>query len=289
MLPLPPPPVSPFLPLHLLCCSCSPPSRRQDGQGTQQPASRDQQAQLFLTEEARTGRLAQPGLRLRVRVRVPGRLGRSRRRSRIRVGEQRESAAGAQSGRSAEQIHQSDPGLAEQVSPRTESCRVGRGADLCHMASCCYLLRPRFTLPPRHHAGELEEWGGLGALASNLPANQATRRPEFQDRRHKSEAKASPAPPGGGLQLGEERSVRGGVLPSGGSGATGRRHSASRWGPRSHRARPVGLHDLGSRRCVSTPPPSFDTDVNCSLISCKNSSCQAEAKRRRPATRACVW
>lgn len=98
---------------------------RQDGQVTLQPASRDPQEQLLLVrarqllvEEAEQDRLAQPRLKLSKR---PG-------RSRNRPGscacwEQREfaaataAAAGAQeaAGRSAEQIHQPDPGLAEQV------------------------------------------------------------------------------------------------------------------------------------------------------------------------------
>lgn len=150
------PPGSPVLPLHLLCFSCSPPSRRQDGQGTQQPASRDEQAQLFLielrVEEARTGRVAQPGLRL------PGRPGWSRRRSRIRVGEQRESAAGAQSGRSAEQIHQSDPGLAEQVSTRTEFCRSGEGG---RAVSYGFML---LFAPSTFHFASTSPYGGVGGV-----------------------------------------------------------------------------------------------------------------------------
>lgn len=101
--------------------SCSPPSRRQDGQVTLQSASRDQQTQLFLVgprelvvEEARQDRVAQP------RLRLPERPDRSRRRSWRCAWEQHEfaAAAGAQeaAGRSAEQIHQPDPRLAEQVS-----------------------------------------------------------------------------------------------------------------------------------------------------------------------------
>lgn len=176
LLPLVPPPVSPFLPLHLLCFSCSPPSRHRDGQGTQQPASWDEQAQLFLielrVEEARTGRVAQPGLRL------PGRLGRSRRRSRIRVGEQRESAAGAQSGRSAEQIHQSDPGLAEQVSTRTEFCQSGEGDR--PVSNGLMLL----FAPSTFHFASTSPYGGVGGVGRarsisfkppSKPGNSASR------------------------------------------------------------------------------------------------------------------
>ncbi len=105
--------------------SCSPPSRRQDGQDALQSASRDQQNQLLLVgprelivEEAREDRVVQP------RLRLPGRPGWSRRQPGSCAGEQHEFAAAADAqeaaGRSAEQIHQPDPGLAEQVSTRME-------------------------------------------------------------------------------------------------------------------------------------------------------------------------
>lgn len=118
----PPSPLPPPLSYSSSSCCCSPPSRRQDGQDTLQSASRDQQKQLFLVrprelvvEEARQDRVAKP------RLQLPGRPGRSKRRSWSCAREQHEfaaAAAGAQeaAGRSAEQIHQPDPRLAEQVS-----------------------------------------------------------------------------------------------------------------------------------------------------------------------------
>lgn len=158
--------------------SCfSPPSRRQDGQDTLQPASRDQQNQLFLCgpwelideEAGREDGLAQP------RLRFPGRPSRSRRQPGSGAGKQHESAAaGAQeaAGRSAEQIHEPDPRLAEQV--RTWMGLDGKrkggwwGGAVRHDSLSLLGLRVVICpvhvalLPPRH--GE----GGLGGLNTDL-------------------------------------------------------------------------------------------------------------------------
>ena len=155
--PSPPPPRPPPPPLFLLLLLHS--SRRQDGQGALQSAPRVQQTQLFPVRprEAREDRVAQPRLRL---PRFGGQPG-------SRAGEQHESAAaGAQeaAGRSAEQIHQPDPGLAEQVSTRRGRRAGGGGGKRGGKrggggggggggdtlatrvtASCCYLPRPRCT------------------------------------------------------------------------------------------------------------------------------------------------
>lgn len=150
--PSPPPPPPLFLLLLLLHSS-----RRQDGQGALQSAPRVQQTQLFpvgprrlVVEEAREDRVAQPRLRL---PRFGGQPG-------SRAGEQHESAAaGAQeaAGRSAEQIHQPDPGLAEQVSTRR-----GGGETLWPLVSRLHVvICPVHValLPPRHCEGEEEEEG----------------------------------------------------------------------------------------------------------------------------------
>ena len=161
----PPPPHPPLFLLLLLLLLHS--SRRQDGQGALQSAPRGQQTQLFpvgprglVVEEAREDRVAQPRLRL---PRFGGQPG-------SRAGEQHESAAaGAQeaAGRSAEQIHQPDPGLAEQVSTwRGEEEEVGALWPLVSQLRVVICPVHVALLPPRHCEGEEEEeeeeegWGG---------------------------------------------------------------------------------------------------------------------------------
>lgn len=130
----------------------------QDGQVTVQPTSRDSPEQLLpirarselhVEETCSQEQLAQP------RIGLPGRLGRSwSRPGSCAYWEQREfaaatAAAGAQeaAGRSAEQIHQPDPGLAEQVRSRVKrvTCveRVSVGFVLLFGPVHVALLAPR--------------------------------------------------------------------------------------------------------------------------------------------------
>lgn len=111
----------------------------QDGKASLQFASK--QKQLVLVQEARrrrrSERLSQPGLRLPVRP------GCSWRQPGDGAGQRHESAAGAQeaAGRSAEQIHQPAPRLAEQVGEEEEDeeevsheLTSGSGTSSVHVA-----------------------------------------------------------------------------------------------------------------------------------------------------------